>query len=63
MHIFDCDQSSLDDESKDVYVAQLVWLLRPNLEPTLLYSGFKRTDKKLNSLLMLTSVIKYLINY
>jgi hypothetical protein len=28
MHIVDCDQNSLDDESKDVYVVELVWLAK-----------------------------------
>jgi hypothetical protein len=61
VHIVECDQSSSDDESAEVYAAEMVW---PNLQLVPPYSRFKRNGKRRLSLrLMLVSVIKYLMNY
>jgi hypothetical protein len=58
---------NLDDESTDVYTAELVWpgaQDRLNLLHVLLYSRFERIDKKkLSLLLMLPNAIKYLTSY
>jgi hypothetical protein len=61
VHIVECDQSSSDNESEEVYMAEMVW---PNLQLVPPYSQFKRNGKnKLSLHLMLENVIKYLINY
>jgi hypothetical protein len=61
VHIVECDQSSSDDESTEVYAAEMVW---PNLRLVPPYSRFKRNGKRKLSLhLMLANVIKYLMNY
>jgi hypothetical protein len=64
VHIVECGQSSSDDESAEVYAAEMVGQSRPNLRLVPPYSRFKRNDKRRLSLhLMLVSVIKYLTNY
>ena len=44
MHIVDCDQNSSDGESKDVYVAELVWPTRDK-PPTC--SSLQRVQKSI----------------
>jgi hypothetical protein len=62
MHLVGYDNS--DDESTDVYTTKLVWLGQANLLHVLLYSRFKRIDKKkLSLLLMFPNAIKYLTSY
>jgi hypothetical protein len=63
-HIVECDQSSLDDESKEY--TRLKWFgqSRPNLRLVPPYNQFKRNSKRrLNLHLMLVNVTKYLTNY
>jgi hypothetical protein len=62
MHLVGYDNS--DDESTDVYTAELVWPGRLNLLHVLLYSRFERINKnKLSLLLMLSNAIKYLTSF
>jgi hypothetical protein len=64
VHIVECDQSSSDDESAEVYAAKWFGQSRPNLRLVHPYSRFKRNGNRTLSLrLMLVSVIKYLTNY
>jgi hypothetical protein len=59
VHIVECDQSSSDDESTEIYAAKMVW---PKQAKS--YSRFKRNSKRRSSLhLMLVNVIKYLMSY
>ena len=43
VHIVECDQSSSDDESTEVYTAEMVW---PNHRLAFPCSRFKRNDKR-----------------
>jgi hypothetical protein len=64
IHIVECDQSSSDDESKDVYIVEMVWPSRPNLRLVPPCSQFQRNDRMGLSLhLMLANVIRYSMNY
>jgi hypothetical protein len=64
VHIVECDQSSSDDESKEVYVAEMVWpkqakfLACSSLQPVQ-----KKCKRRLNLHLMLVNVTEYLTNY
>jgi hypothetical protein len=63
VYVVECDQSSSDDESKEVYVAEMVWPKQAkypvcsSLQPVQ-----KNNKRKLNLHLMLVNVIKYLMN-
>jgi hypothetical protein len=60
MHLVGCDSS--DDESTDAYTAELVWRTQAKPFACFLGSRFKRISNKLNLLLMLLNVIKYLMS-
>jgi hypothetical protein len=64
VHIVECDQSSSDDESTEVYAAEMVCQNRPNLRLVPPYNRFRRNNKsKLNLHLMWSSVTRYSMNY
>jgi hypothetical protein len=62
IHLVERDSS--DDESADVYTTEFVWPTRPNILRVLLYSQFRRIDKKiLNLPLMVPNAIERLTSY
>ena len=64
VHMIECDQSSLNDESKEVYAVEMVWPKQTKSLVFPLCSRFKRNDKKrLNLHLRLENVTKYSMNY
>jgi hypothetical protein len=64
VHIVECDQSSLDDESKEVYATEMVWPKQAKYLACSSLQQSKRNDKRrLNLHLMLVKVTKYWTSY
>jgi hypothetical protein len=64
VHVVECDQSSSDDESTEVYAAEMVWpkhaksSARSSLQPVQ-----TNNKRRLSLHLMSANVTKYLMNY
>jgi hypothetical protein len=64
VHIVECDQSSSDDESKEVYATEMVWPKQAKYLACSSLQQSKRNDKRrLNLHLMLVKVTKYWTSY
>jgi hypothetical protein len=64
IHVVECDQSSSDDESEEVYAAEMDW---PKLAKSPVCSWMQQVQKKNKKMsnlhLMLASVTEYLTSY
>jgi hypothetical protein len=62
--VVECDQSSSDDETKEVYTTKMIW---PKQAKSLAYSSLQPVQKKhqeeVSLHLMLASVTKYSMSY
>jgi hypothetical protein len=64
VHIVECDQSSSDDESKEVYAAEMVWPKQAKSSAcSFLWLVQKKSKRRLSLYLMLENVIRYSTNY
>ena len=64
VHIVECDQSSSDDESTEVYAAEIVWPKQAkSLACFSLQPVQKNGKRRLNLHLMLANVTRYSMNY